>query len=130
MKIEVSNGEVLDRWTILTIKRDRIKSEKAQSNVQEEISVLMGPVRVLHTNLTWKLTKELWEINTSLWDVEDKLRQMEADQSFGEEFIEAARSVYLLNDNRARIKREINELTDSLLVEEKSYSDYEVPADE
>ena len=130
MKIEVSDGEVLDRWTILTIKRDRIQSEEALVNVQAEISILMEQVRVLHTNLTWKLTKELWEVNSSLWDVEDKLRQMEADQSFGEEFIEVARSVYLLNDDRARIKREINELTGSILIEEKSYSAYEVPADD
>ena len=129
MKIEVSNGEVLDRWTILTIKRDRIQSKEAQVNIQAEISVLMEHVRVVHTNLTWKLTKELYEVNCSLWDVEDKLRQMEADQSFGEEFIEAARSVYLLNDDRARIKRRINGLTGSILVEEKSYTTYEEPSD-
>jgi len=132
MKVEISNGEIVDKWTILTIKLDRIQSEEAQANIRKELGMIEEHIAPLSDpNLKiWRLAEELWTVNVALWDVEDKLRLLESEQSFDEEFIEAARSVYLLNDDRARIKREINEQTDSPLVEEKSYPTYEVPTDD
>jgi len=128
MKIEVSNGEVVDRWTILTLKMVRIVDEAARANIHREMTMLSEHVHEL--GVSEEQLSELWTVNAALWDVEDKLRLLESEQSFGEEFIEAARSVYLLNDDRARLKKEINEQTGSLLVEEKSYTTYEVPADD
>ena len=128
MKIEISNGELIDKWTILRIRLEHIEAEDALANVQREYDLLSEGLKQLE--LDPEIVNDLLLVNWALWDVEDKLRQLESEQSFGEEFVEAARSVYLLNDNRARIKREINEQTNSLLVEEKSYSTYEVPADD
>ena len=122
MKIDISNGEVVDRWTILTLKMVRIVDKEARANVHREMSMLSEHVHELA--ISEEQLSELWTVNAALWDIEDKLRQLESDQLFGEDFIEAARTVYLLNDDRARIKREINEQTDSLLVEEKSYAKY------
>ena len=124
MKIEVSNGEVVDKWTIAIIKLERIKDDAALENIKRESKLLTECIQQL--TVSGELVSKLLEINIALWDVEDVLRGMEGKQEFGEEFVTAARSVYLLNDDRARIKKKINEQTNSLLVEEKSYTEYEV----
>ncbi len=122
MKIDVSNGEVVDRWTILTIKLERIEGEPALTNIKREHELLSEHVRQIE--LTDVQIDALLTVNIALWDVENRLRTMEANQMFDQDFVEAARSVYLLNDDRARLKREINATTNSLLVEEKSYTLY------
>ncbi|KKL44538.1 hypothetical protein LCGC14_2364690 [marine sediment metagenome] len=124
MKIEISNGELVDKWTIVTIKLERIEDDAALENIRRESNLLTEGIQ--HLKVSNDLIGKLLEINIALWDVEDTLREMEGKQEFGEEFINTARSVYLLNDDRARIKKEINEQTNSLLVEEKSYKEYEV----
>lgn len=128
MKVEISNGDVVDRWTILRIKQQYVKSEDAQANVKRELDIMTECLQQL--DVTEAQVSELLAVNWALWEIEDKLRVMESEQDFGDGFVERARSVYLLNDDRARLKKEINEQTDSLLVEEKLYSDYEVPADD
>ena len=128
MKIEVSNGELVDKWTIVTIKLERIKDDTALENIKRESKILIECIQQLGT--PGELVSELLHINIALWDAEDVLRGMEKKQEFGEEFINVARSIYLLNDDRSRIKKEINEQTNSLLVEEKSYERYENKIDE
>lgn len=123
MKVEVSNGELVDKWTIVTIKLERIKDDVAQENIKRESKILIECIQQL--GISGELVSELLQVNIALWDAEDVLRGMEKKQEFGEEFINVARSIYLLNDDRARIKKEINEQTNSLLVEEKSYEKYE-----
>ena len=122
MKVDVPDGELVDKWTILTIKLERIEAEEAKANVKREHELLSECV--YKTGVTGEQVNALLEVNLALWDVEDRLRAMEANQMFDQDFIEAARSVYLLNDERARIKREINEQSGSMLTEEKSYSKY------
>lgn len=122
MKIDVSNGEIVDKWTILTIKLERIEGESALANVKRDHELLSECVQQI--KLTEVQIEALLAVNLALWDVEDRLRVMESNQMFDQDFIEAARLVYLLNDDRARLKREINVATDSLLVEEKSYALY------
>jgi dolichyl-phosphate-mannose--protein O-mannosyl transferase len=127
MKIEVSNGEIIDKLTILAIKLIYIEDEKKIKNMQKEYDVLLPIVthlwdwypdaQVLHVKLQ--------KINLILWNIEDKLREKEKDKSFDKEFIELARSVYKTNDERARIKKEINIVTLSDLQEEKSYQEYD-----
>lgn len=122
MKVEISNGDLVDRWTILTIKLERIEEELARANVKKEHDLLLECVQQIEVTETQ--VEALLAVNLALWDVEDRLRAMEANQMFDQDFIEAARLVYLLNDDRARLKRDINASTDSLLVEEKSYTLY------
>lgn len=123
MKIEVSNGELVDKWTILTIKLERIDEETALENVKKEHILLEETI--IQLDVESELIKQLLEVNIALWDVEDSLREAERAGVFDDKFTEMARSIYLLNDDRAAIKRKINESTNSLLVEEKSYTPYE-----
>ena len=128
MKIEVSNGEVLDKFSILQIKGERIEDPIALQNVQRELESLQDAVDTIHSQESSDalsiLQARLLEVNTQLWEVEDVLRAFENTQDFGPSFVAAARSVYQLNDRRASLKREINRLTGSTLVEEKSYEKY------
>lgn len=124
MKVEVSNGELVDKWTILTIKLERFPEGNSLENIKLEQQILTESVQQI--KVAGELISKLLEVNLALWDAEDVLRGMEKKQEFGEDFVTAARSVYLLNDDRAKIKKEINEQTNSLLVEEKSYEEYEV----
>ncbi len=120
MIIEVSNGELFDKWTILCIKLDHVTDGDAHENVKREHSILSE--KVAKIGISSDLLKRLMEVNMALWSIEDDIRRCEHDQDFSDEFITLARSVYLLNDDRADIKREINETTNSLLVEEKVYT--------
>ena len=126
MKIEVSNGEIVDKMTILELKLDKIKNITQLKNIEKEWAVLNDCVMALYqiygdSNLYSKVD-ELSEINSQLWDIEDWIRDCEKEQRFDKEFVELARSVYKLNDQRSEVKRQINILTKSNFVEEKSYS--------
>jgi len=123
MIIEISIGEAFDRLTILKIKSEKIKDEAKLTNVMKEYFYLQNLLsEELDVNEDNDDFKRLLEINQTLWDVEDLLREFEAKQSFGFEFIELARSVYVLNDDRAKVKKEINLAYGSQFVEEKSYN--------
>lgn len=122
MKIEVSVGEVVDKWTILSIKFLNITDKDKLANVLKEKNYLNDAIHpeILHD----PLTDELLKVNKALWQVEDLLRDFERANSFGAEFVDLARSVYKLNDKRANIKKEINIKYGSEFVEEKSYQPY------
>ena len=123
MKIEVSNGEIVDKLTIIEIKLENIKNELKLANLKVEYDVLNSAVEKIIPK-THPLYLELLGINNKLWVIEDRIRELEKAKSFGEEFIDVARSVYFTNDLRSEVKRKINELTNSALIEEKSYEDY------
>jgi hypothetical protein len=122
MKIEVSVGEVVDKWTILSIKALNITDKDKLKNVFTEKNYLNTVIEpeILHDSLV----DDLLKTNKALWDVEDLLRDFERASSFGPEFVDLARSVYKLNDKRAHIKKEINIKYLSEFVEEKSYNPY------
>lgn len=129
MKIEVSNGEILDKYTILEIKLSEIKDENKLKNVQHEYNVLSPIVKRIYEEVTdSSKLKEFHEgllaINKKLWKIEDDIRECERNKDFGQTFIDLARAVYFTNDDRSVVKKEINILTGSDLVEEKSYEDY------
>jgi tetratricopeptide (TPR) repeat protein len=122
--IEVAPGELIDKITILEIKRERITDAAKLTNVQTELDILSaGRDRALKKSPELDaLTAELKKTNATLWDVEDEIRLCEKAQDFGPRFIELARSVYRHNDHRSVVKRQINELLGSKLIEEKSYA--------
>ena len=125
MKIEVSNGEILDKISILAIKKSKIQDKNKLKNVYTEYNTLLPYFdQIVNTQQLGDIYWNLSAVNTELWDVEDKLRELEKSRTFNTEFIELARSVYYLNDRRAELKKDINILSGSDLIEEKSYSDY------
>lgn len=124
--VPISHGELIDKITILEIKSERIGDAGKRANVRIELDLL---------NATWaadavaridigRERASLRAVNEALWDIEDRIRLKEKAQAFDAEFIELARSVYIRNDERAAVKRAINEKLGSTLVEEKSYQDY------
>lgn len=124
--VPVSWGELLDKVTILEIKRERIARPDALANIEREYGLLAAIARrVSADHAVHRLTSELKAVNGELWEVEDSLREHEAADDFGATFVALARSVYRLNDKRAAIKRRINALLGSDLVEEKSYGSAE-----
>ena len=129
MRIEVSNGEIIDKYTILEIKLQEIKDEAKLANVKKEHDTLKTVVNYIYNethaqDVLAELHNDLLNINKTLWNIEDQIRDCERDESFGSDFIELARSVYYTNDERAEVKKQINQLTGSELVEEKSYQEY------
>jgi hypothetical protein len=123
MKIEVSNGEIADKLTILEIKLEKIKEEGKLTNLKneyEEVNSSMGSIMEKSHPLYCKL----YEINSRLWEIEDHIRDLERARDFGDDFVQTARSVYFVNDERSEVKRKINEETGSKLFEEKSYEEY------
>ena len=124
MKIEVSNGEIADKLSIIEIKLIHIQEPSKRKNLQNEYEVLDAAV-VKIIDKKHELYQDLLAINKELWDIEDTIRDLERDKNFGSEFIETARAVYFTNDKRSDVKRKINELTGSNLVEEKSYQKYD-----
>ena len=123
MLAPISVGELLDKITILEIKAERITDPAKHDNVLRELDSL-NTVRGHQVKMTAELEalcRELGSVNRALWDIEDKLRYCEHQQRFDAEFIELARSVYHTNDRRAAVKRRLNELTGSDIIEEKSY---------
>lgn len=123
MKIEVSNGEIIDKLTIIQIKLERIKDKGKLVNLQKEYNELFkASSSIISTSGT--LYKSLYDVNCELWDIEDRIRDLERKKDFGDDFISVARSVYIKNDRRSELKREINIKTSSGLIEEKSYEKY------
>ena len=116
----ISVGELIDKITILEIKEERIADESKRINVEKELEALRS---IEVPNIPTDLVDELREVNRSLWDIEDAIREKERMSEFDEKFVELARSVYFTNDRRSRIKRSINEISGSDLIEEKSYND-------
>jgi len=124
--VPISWGELIDKITILEIKRSNIESQAAIKNISIELLYLE---KILQDNYgvsgkVADLRLQLSEVNARLWDIEDRIREKELRQEFDDEFIETARSVYLINDQRARLKRRVNLLLDSEIVEEKGYLDF------
>lgn len=125
MRIEVSNGEILDKISILEIKKARINSPEKLVNIEKEWMELWPLYEKLVTTdeVAWKYN-ELKSVNEQLWEIEDEIREWEERYHFGDKFIQLARLVYITNDRRAKIKKDINLLTGSELIEEKSYKQY------
>jgi hypothetical protein len=124
--VEIAPGELVDKITILEIKRARISQPDKLRNVAVELATLeearakaMPPSDELR-----RLTDQLREVNEALWVIEDDIRECERQGNFGTQFIELARSVYRQNDKRAALKRQINDLLGSKIIEEKSYAKY------
>ncbi|MET0984313.1 MAG: DUF6165 family protein [Steroidobacteraceae bacterium] len=122
----ISPGELIDKLTILEIKAERIQDAAKLANVRHELHLLRETWRKSghDQRVIQKQWDELRRINAELWDIEDLIREEERAQRFEAEFIRLARAVYVTNDERARVKREINTQLGSRIVEEKSYSDY------
>ena len=127
INVEVSCGELIDKLTILSIKNEKITNKEKLKNVQHEFKVLneiSKNLKSMNPNEFDNFYKKLRKINLSLWDIEDEIRKFEKESNFGIEFIELARSVYITNDERFRIKNEINSFFSSGIVEEKDYEEY------
>ena len=128
MKVEVSNGELLDKLTILELKMSNIGDDKKLINIKKEFDELSPLAKLLFEKFKDELLikyKELALINSQLWKIEDDIRECEKNKNFGEKFVELARAVYFTNDKRSDVKKQINILTGSGFIEEKSYEDYE-----
>lgn len=123
MKIEVSNGEIIDKLTIVQIKLERIKNKEKLENLQKEYDILKEASSSIISQDD-PVYVALYKVNCDLWDIEDHIRDLERKKLFNEDFVETARSVYFRNDTRSELKREINIKTQSGLIEEKSYEKY------
>jgi len=126
VSIEIAPGELIDKITILEIKLDRIKDADKLANVRIEHDTLVQSRDAVIEAVPEldRLSAELKAANEALWEIEDDIRDCERDKEFGDAFVQLARSVYISNDKRAALKREINELLGSNLIEEKSYAAY------
>jgi hypothetical protein len=125
MKVEISNGELLDKISILQIKLEQILEESKLRNIQAEYAELTAAgAKLLEDDRIQTLYMKLKAVNQTLWDIEDRIRIKEKEKIFDQEFVDLARSVYITNDKRADIKKEINLLSGSYLIEEKSYEKY------
>ena len=124
--VEVSIGELLDKISILEIKQDKIKDTEKLRFISHEHSILKKQLdnNVKSDDKLIKLFKSLKEINEKLWVIEDDKSQCEKDKDFGEKFIKLSRDVHFLNDDRAKIKLEINNHTGSIIKEIKEYTNY------
>ncbi len=125
--VEISPGEMIDKITILSIKSDMISDEDKLKNINYEHSILLKTRDKFlpQSPELEKLSFNLREINEKLWKIEDEIRDCENRKDFSETFIDLARAVYITNDERSNIKREINLLLGSKLIEEKSYQSYQ-----
>ena len=125
MKIEVSNGEILDKLCILELKLHFMEDASQKSNVQKEHGFLKEASTKIFLTSTKTFPEDLYNelrnLNLKLWSIEHKIREKEFKGEFDQDFIKLARSVYKTNDKRSRIKKEINIFTGSALIEEKHY---------
>ncbi len=126
IQVEIAPGELIDKITILDIKMERIEDAAKRENVSIELNTLNAArdKSVPSSDALTDLTAQLKKVNEALWEIEDDIRDCERASDFGDTFVQLARSVYITNDKRAALKREINDLLGSRLVEEKSYADY------
>ncbi len=126
ISVEVSPGELIDKITILEIRLERMDDAKKLKNVKSEWEILTTArdAAVEPSEELARLSAELKQVNERLWEIEDDIRECERDKDFGDKFIELARGVYTNNDQRSRLKGDINKLLGSRLIEEKSYAPY------
>ena len=124
--IEVSIGELLDKISILEIKLQKIKNPEKLRFIKDEYSILKDQLekKIVSSGELNELYKSLKEINSKLWVIEDEKRLCEKEKEFDEKFIKLSREVHFLNDDRAKIKLEINNLTNSKIKEIKEYTNY------
>jgi hypothetical protein len=124
--VEIAPGELIDKITILEIKTERMSDQAKLANVRIELDTLAKSrdAAIGKSAEMDRLSAELKKINEELWVIEDDIRDCERAKDFGAKFVELARAVYFTNDRRAQVKRQINELLGSRLVEEKSYAAY------
>ena len=125
---EISQGELLDKISILEIKMDKVKDKNSQEEIKKEYKILK---KIQNSTIELKdsvqdLFQSIKNVNKLLWDIEDKLRIFEKKKDFGENFIELARGVYFNNDKRAKLKNQINMLLKSNFKEVKQYIDYNI----
>ena len=127
IKVPVSPGEVLDKITILEIKSERISDPEKVANVRVELALLQDTWTefIRDDEVIRDLHAQLKEVNEALWEIEDDIRDKERAKEFDERFIELARAVYVTNDRRSQVKKELNLHLGSEIVEEKSYQDYQ-----
>ncbi|MBO6542639.1 MAG: hypothetical protein JJ939_08320 [Alphaproteobacteria bacterium] len=125
--IEVGAGELIDKITILTIKSERMSDAAKLKNVRYELEVLSAArdANLQDTSELQKLTQALKEVNEALWDIEDDIRACEREKDFSDKFVQLARAVYITNDKRAALKKDINLATGAQIIEEKSYTEFE-----
>ena len=128
MQVEVSVGEVVDKVSILSIKLKKIQNPEKLKNIQKEYDTLVVPMRAAGISEASDEFQRLESINLKLWDIEDRIRLKEVAHAFDAEFIELARSIYFINDDRAAVKKEINLKYGSDIVEEKEYVEYKPQA--
>ncbi|MDB2584939.1 DUF6165 family protein [Alphaproteobacteria bacterium] len=123
---EIGSGELIDKITILEIKSERIADEAKLVNVRTELKVLSATRDEALQNVDGleALAIELRQVNEALWEIEDDIRACEAVDDFGQKFIDLARAVYITNDKRAALKKQINLMTGANIVEEKSYTEF------
>ena len=124
---EISVGELFDKITILNIKTKKIEDKQKLKNILKELNTLNEQATKIDISdklLLDDQVKKLQSINEELWDIENFKRECEANKDFGENFIKLSRDVHFKNDIRAEIKKEINLLSNSIIVEEKEYSKY------
>jgi hypothetical protein len=124
--LPTSFGDAADRMSILQIKTERISDPAKLSNVERELQVVSAAFHaaVNRTAVLDALLSGLKAVNEKLWEIEDEIRDCERTNNFGDRFVQLARSVYVTNDERAQLKRRINEALGSSLIEEKSYKSY------
>jgi len=123
MKIEVSNGEIIDKLSILSIKLERVTDADKLASIQREYNeLLVATTTIVHIDPQIdKDYQELKEINKKIWDIEEAVREKEESSDFGAEFVKCARQIYVLNDERFMVKSRVNSKTESLLQEHKSH---------
>ena len=121
--VPISIGELIDKITILEIKKDKLKNLKLK-NILKELSFLRAVLEKNSIVIPDQIFLQLKSINLTLWDIEDKIRIKEKNKEFDNEFIKLARSVYLNNDRRSETKKELNLMFNSEIIEEKSYEKY------
>ena len=124
MEIEISNGDLVDKVSILSIKMQRISSPEKRVNIKQELDLLYEKMLAIGITETSDKYQRLLEINKNLWDIEDHIRVKESKQEFDDVFVQLARRVYFENDKRSEVKREINIETGSRVIEEKEYVHY------
>lgn len=126
MLVPVSNGELMDKYSILLIKKEHIKDTEKLKRIDDEINYLIESINKLNAEFNLdELFGQLLFTNKKLWNIEDSIRMKEKNQEFDDDFIQIARSVYFTNDIRAKIKNDINDLTKSNIFEVKSYEKYD-----
>ena len=125
---EISPGELLDKISILEIKLEKVKDKNSQEEIKKEYKILkeIQTNSIKMSSKIKNLFQSVKNVNVELWDIEDKLRIYEKNRDFGKNFIELARGVYFKNDDRAKLKNEINEILESNIREIKQYINYKI----